>query len=590
VTSLSRKLTLTLILAVLGCLLISLIYLLYRFGIPGWESLAFYGYLCVSSILVLILPFLVLVKVRRWLRTGSTSRESIIDSIAYASPTFTRTAKIRRLLAELLGSLEFALVWPEYLALTVYFWLAYRWHSKNTPMKSGEVRLRDYSVWLSLRSIDLLTSLSVLTMILLLYTLSIAGVTDAAYDRILIVLLGGSVVVRHLRYFVSEAGLIVNLRRLVANPYITFLMILAADFCILVLSFAAISVEELRLALTMDNIGATLQSLFLFGELTQLFEGNALTITQIITSVAGLLFYLALLSAVTNYGDFRPVIDDYVWLAARHNHLGDFRTSLSILHRVQPKDTRTDSLEIGARLGMKDLNIAEQRARAIIQREGYSLTNDRIFQTVLESTILAPLSDDSMLSVVRYGMDLEVSDYLLLTAIAQCLDKSDNLKSGVQELIAPAESKYPLTLALFVVFDNPAHAIELLDKATPGSELEEVVRLVLKLLANSLHDVSLDGEEAVDLSVEEASALRGWLEQDLPLVNDLLAEVSSSMDKVIIITWLTFVIWVVKDVYDKQQIHELDSLLETLKSEATDDPLSEMAVKASETRMRWLES
>jgi hypothetical protein len=192
VTNSARRATLILILTVLGILLLVFVaYLLYRFVLPRWESVAFYVYLFVSLVSLLVFPVVFIVVWKRETRHRRSGREMLLDSFVHVSQASNRIAKLRGYLSVALNTLEDALVWPTILVTVVRHHFTYQ-RMKNMPNQMKEFRLRDFNNQMTMRFPDIYRSFLTLALILLLYMLSITGVTEAGYDRILVIILGAA--------------------------------------------------------------------------------------------------------------------------------------------------------------------------------------------------------------------------------------------------------------------------------------------------------------------------------------------------------------------------------------------------------------
>lgn len=567
-STLMRRINQGLIILAFVALLIFLGYLGYRFVLPRWVPIAFYAYLAlglflqVAGVLVLYREF----------KKAHSIKDTIINSFEQAKERRQLLTRLREAAAHTSGFLEIILVWPA--NAVADFDLAFI----RRRIREEPIQIKEYVVSQSLRFKDLHHSTFALVMTLITYAIAIGGVRRQDYFRAFITIMGASVVLRHIRYSVTTQSLPTSLRRLSASPYVVFILIAVCDFLTLTFSFAVISADALPSALTWQHLSATAIGLYRFRELAGILSGEVLSFTQIMTGMAGLLFYLALLRIAMRFRDFRRDDDDYHWLAARQNLLGDFNAALRYLRRVEERTMTTGWHTIMALIGLNEVERAAHQAELYLGLLGAPATNQNVFAVMYRVCLHGPIPDDSVVSLIRYGIQHEVADLSLQDAVNVLGLNSQSLVEPLSRVVSPVESKYPLTsAALMITADNTAGAIVLLDKATPGSELEEITRLVMRLRA-SLEDPNTTDEE-------DAETLRRWIESTFPTVRELLPSISQATDIVIAFGQLAALKVHAANLGEERLKGQITFLLGDLKEKVSGESDAEFLVKSIEYRL-----
>ncbi len=562
-----RRIKQILLVLILIGLLIFVSYFVYRLVRPRWVPLAFYTYLGAGIFFEVV--------GRLWIRNEIAKSRSLKDQIvssyheALARPQLL--TKARETIASIAGMLAAVVAWPA--TILAGFDLAFfRKRFNNEP-----VHIKSYLVSQSLRLLDFHHSAFALIVTLSMYAIAIAGGSGHGYGRAFIMVMGSSVVLRHIRYSVVTEGLPIGLRRLSTNPYLVFLLIAVCDFLTLTLSFAILTADTVSLAFDQQHLLATAISLYRFQELIRILSGQALSFAQILTGIAGLLFYLALLRIAMSFRDFRRDDEDYHWLAARQNMLGNFAAGFRFLRRVKSITKTTEWHAVTSLLGLNEIERAERRAQSFLIQDGVSPTSDLTFSLMAHASFYAPIPDDSVLSLVRHGLEKQVSDIILQDTTVVFASNSKPVLEGLVEIFTPLHSKYPLTSAQLMILTNDnASAITLLDQAKPGSELEEITRLVMKLRATVADPTTTDEEDA--------EAFLHWIETTFPTIRELLPSLLQPTDKIIAFGQLA-VLKKIATILGQERVQEqLTFILDELKEQLSGQT-GESVIKALEIRL-----
>jgi hypothetical protein len=329
--------------------------------------------------------------------------------------------------------------------------------------------------------------------------------------------------------------------------------------------------------MTFSDIHSTAVSLYQFKELYKLLTGVKLTFAQVAIGSAGLLFYLALFRILTRVKDFRRSDEDYHWLASRQFMLGNFAAGLRYLNSIEKPIPETEFHRVLGLLGVNEIEKAEETARRVIEQKGDKPTTDQVFSVLGGAPLFVPLPEHVIFALMTKAIEDGVSDVYLMDAVGMMAADSLVLRDRLLELLLPTKSDHPLTISLLLILsDKPLDALAVVQQATPGTELEEIVRLVMQLRASLLNP---------NTSYEEDSqTLAKWRDSDLQTVRSILPNLSSKREKALAYGQVGG-IRPLALVFDKQTEQELTYLADQLKAEVRGDAIAEMMVKVTEQRI-----
>jgi hypothetical protein len=332
--------------------------------------------------------------------------------------------------------------------------------------------------------------------------------------------------------------------------------------------------------ITERDITLAAEGLFRFRELTRLLSGVQLSFTEVMIGLAGLLFYLALLRIVLRFKDFRRTDADYHWLASRHNMLGDFAKALRYLANVKSRTAETEVIHIIGLLGVNQIGRAEERTKVLISQNGEQPTIDSIFQIMLDACFLAPIPEGIIASLISAAVENRVADFRLQDAVWFFLMSYPQSATSVENALLQHKDGFPLAYArLLILLDRPSDALHLLEKATPGTELEELIRLVMQLQVCLLNpDTSRD---------EDTQTFQIWAESNLPTIRDLLANLAQPWEKAIAFGQLG-ILRAFASQLGKDREQEIAFLADEVKAQTTADPKADLLARSMEIRLNSL--
>jgi len=533
-----------------------------RFLLPHWPPILFYSYV-ILGVVVSVLGAVVLF---RDLAKTQDTKDRIKSAIADVTQKRSLPNKVRSATATAALTVGSAIVWPVDVLRGIV-----------DTLRAGLTRGKQHILRQSLQSAEQHRSLFVAICISSIYLLGLHGFSGHGYGRLFVYILGASVILRHISYSVELDGLPMRLRRTTGSPYVTFLEIVLADFVSLVLSFTLFSSPRAPSQMTFSDIHSTAVSLYQFKELYKLLTGVKLTFAQVAIGSAGLLFYLALFRILTRVKDFRRSDEDYHWLASRQFMLGNFAAGLRYLNSIEKPIPETEFHRVLGLLGVNEIEKAEETARRVIEQKGDKPTTDQVFSVLGGAPLFVPLPEHVIFALMTKAIEDGVSDVYLMDAVGMMAADSLVLRDRLLELLLPTKSDHPLTISLLLILsDKPLDALAVVQQATPGTELEEIVRLVMQLRASLLNP---------NTSYEEDSqTLAKWRDSDLQTVRSILPNLSSKREKALAYGQVGG-IRPLALVFDKQTEQELTYLADQLKAEVRGDAIAEMMVKVTEQRI-----
>jgi hypothetical protein len=560
---LGRLLTGVLIVALVGLTL----YAAYRYLVPVWPAVVYYIYITLG---LLIQSYGTIILLRR-LKQPDQAKDILLFSLSKAGRVLSAISRLREAVASITIGLSAVFVWPVDVAKGAVFSL------KRKGKDSG---VYDFLINWQMQTSEHLHAAYTAAFIGAIYTLNLAGVADNSYGRAFMFTAAASVLLRHIRYAVEIVGLPVRLRRVAASPYVTFLVIVLCDLSSLVLAFTLLTTGLPPAQITLENFATTASGLFSFSELKRLLVGTQLSARQIAVAMAGLIFYLGLLRILLRFNEFARTDDDYIWLAGNNNFLGKFTTALRFLTNVKATTKEVEYEYMVSLIGVNQVEAATDRTKRVLHHFGEDPNKNRISQVLLEACAVYPIPRHIILTLIERGISEQIQDAILQNSISLLGANSDWLCASAERLITEQKGQYPLTHAALAIAEGCyAEARELLMRAVPGSELDEVVRLGMLLRASVLDPSTTEDEDL--------RAYDQWVQSDLRTIRDLLPALCHPWEKTIAFAQLAFARLVSTIVgHDREQ--EIAFLSDRIKEEVKGNPLAELAVKSIEIRLASL--
>lgn len=505
-----RNLRLVVAVAVALCLVGLLGYIAYRLVLPVWAPVFFFSYLAAGLVAVVgSWAFF-----RRVVLGSLNPREKLKRSAVEAARATARSrlGTVQRVASAVAQYIQVITLWPGALVLAISQWEKRR--GLRPPQARVQGRLQNHE------STDALVALSIL---MICAVLERCGLDAHGYGYVFATLIGIGVLARECRYLIEEDGLPTRLRRVSTRPYFAFVVIVVADVASLVLALTILASRGAAAGITFTHLGESAADLFKFKQLLALLSGRPLPQAEILSGFVGLLFYTAYCRTLLRFREFRQTDDDRHWLAGAHSLLGQFAIALRVLGSVRSPTAATHHGRVVAFLGLNELAQAEREAALYLADSGETITGVRLLRVLIDCAVLAPIPPDSLLSLFKKSVQEEVPDFVLADAVHTFLIMCPSLLKQIRTVTDGAKTSRPLAFGSLAMLDGRfEEARETLDRATPGSEVEEVTREMLRLLAK-LEDPTTSKDDA-------AIAFSEWAAERLPAVAVLVAEVTDPFE------------------------------------------------------------
>ena len=550
---------------VLGLLLL-LGYAVYRYVLPRWVPILFYAYSGLGSVVFIV----GIVRVISQSGKSGSFREDVLKTlrtVAQKSDLPARIARLRDGVAVLARAVAGAIVWP----VDTFFGTLMA--VKNPGITPTEAGVRQ-----NLRLSEHYYSLFALAVTLAVFGLEFRDVDLGKYGAVVLSLVLASTALRHVGYSVQTTPLPAILRRVSANPYLAFLVIIAADFSTLVLALTALSAPGKLSSVTLDDLRGTANQLLQAQEPLKLLRGMKLTEHQVIVGVVGLLFYLALFKTITELKEFKRRDEDYIWLAGAANMLGNFAAALRHLRKVESWNVEARSAEIVALIGVNEIDKAEQKARQLLEHSHKGISPEQIFGAMWQAYLIAPVPEDPLVTLYQHAVTSNVRDALVQDGMG-VIEGNRHLQERALEVFAAAKDKYPLTIArLLALSGDRAAALEIVKQTNFPLLLDEVIASASQLtLTVSNPDTTPEAD---------AQSFRDWAPTALPRIRELMKVAGQPWERVAAFAQAMGVLAIARHLAP-DRVQELTFLCDTFKDESqVEDEV--VGLKAVELRYQSL--
>jgi len=367
---------------------------------------------------------------------------------------------------------------------------------------------------LALRPADLRVAVYNLCLLILILGLAWLRLGPDPLLLVYVELIVIATVARHLSYLVGP--LLSRLRRSRIDPRTYFFAIAASDIATFVLGISALFESGQRLHPTIHDVGHAALDLLTFNNIVDL-ANQSIGHAPII--VISLLVYAVILKSLATYSEFTRTDDDILNVASAFAVLGDFRRARGWLAKERGRTNSSflwrSIIEVGMRDFAKGLDFGRQYRRAIGEDDDLNAT---LVQT-WGATLVVALDATVRLQFMEQEIQWHAADITIALQIDQTLGLSLIPAEDLVSKVLPKLDKdhYPIARAILLIHgDEFDESQKLLDSARPGSEIEEVLRI---LLLGELEAVRLVAGDSKPDQVKQF--LEEWHKRQFPTVKEL---------------------------------------------------------------------
>jgi hypothetical protein len=494
-----RGIILILIAALVGLLA----YAFWRYVLPYWAPILFYLYLILGG----LQGILSIIVVSRSLLRPADISQAITQSIySVTADLITKT----RIIIQMITAIPVDIMcWP----LNIIYGIFTRGENPSSSF-------RELSARANMISIDLRSSIYAFSMVSLLFILSHIGINGHGYGSYIVILFGISIFFRHIGYAITPGGLPRKIRRISNNPYAHFALISLMDFSVIVSSTALFSNIPSLYSVSLKNIFEASKSFFALSDIQTLIENHELSKNQLIIAIFAVVFNISVLSTIARYKEFRRDDEDLIWIATLKMITRNFSEAVRTLVKIKHPTQVSESLSIGAYLGVNNIETALEIAEKIAKSTEKNPNIDTIFVAISNVVMQYQIPKFVLEKVVKIGVQRYVSDYLLMSVIMATFGDTEAI--ALRSTFVGVEANYPLSLSLVDVAEEKFDAArQRLREATPGSEVEEALRLVnLLMLMIGTKETTHEEDEVL---------FSEWLENDLQKIKSIIPSLSDLM-------------------------------------------------------------
>jgi len=476
------------ILATCACILLLVLvgYAFFKYLVPHWVALIFYCYVIVG---VFVLSFGT-IRISASSRRAKTAQEQLYESLRTVfskTDIMTRVRSARDLIAALASALAGAIIWP------VDTWFGFRLgREAGDKALSAEYLALNKSTGVSQHSY----SLFALAITVVTFGLTYRGVRLEIYGPLTLYMMLCNVMLRHLQYFSGTTSLPAILRRTNANPYLLFLLILAADYLTLLLTLTALGHSGSLSTVTLQELrGTSREMLNAKDPLMAILRGQVPGFHRLLVTTAGLGFGLAITKAIFDFKECQRQDEDYAWLAAVDIRLGNFASALRHLGNLTSFNQLSQTLEMVAQLGVNEIAEAEKVSWELIETAKAEQSKEVMFCSLYQCCVQAPIPETVHTGLIRRAIELQIEDVLLQDTLS-ILASVPSEWPAVNDILSKQQDTYPLSFARLLFLEGKwADCFRQADSAARPAPLDEIVRLNL-LLCSKLSETATDDEAA----------------------------------------------------------------------------------------------
>ena len=554
------------VVVVLGLLLLAG-YAVYRYLLPNWVPILFYAYAGLGLVLWIAG---IAKKISDSGKSGNFKDDllNVLRTVTQKTDLTARLTRLRDGAAVIAREIASGILWPVDTLSTLALM------KKNPGVSLTEIGVRQ-----NLRLSEHYYSLFSLAAALVVFGLEFRDVDLGKYGAIALSLVLASAALRHARYSIQSTPLPAVLRRVSANPYLAFLIIIAADFSTLVLTLTALSAPGKPSSVTLNDLRGTANQLLQAQEPLKLLRGTRLTGHQVIVGIVGLLFYLALLKTLTEFKEFKRKDEDNIWLASAANVLGNFAVALRYLRKLESWNVAARAAEIVALIGVNEIDKAEQKVRQFLELSHKDTSPEQIFAIMWQAYLVAPVPEDPLVAVFQHAVNWNVRDAMVQDVMGG-IEGNRHLQERALEVFSAVKDRYPLTIArLLAVSGQRTAALEILKQAQFPVLLDEVIGLVSQLaLTVADPDTTLE---------TDAQSFRDWAPSAVPRIRELMKVAGQPWERIEAYQQVMAVLVVARKLAP-DKVEELTFLCDSFKDE-TQVEEAVVGLKAVELRLQGFE-
>jgi WD40 repeat protein len=464
---------------------------------------------------------------KRW-QTAFASKHQGIDQLSQAF----QGSKVTGRLIALLAAVQAVVAWPV--------------GNLIIRRMAGRTSNLELATWLQLRPRDRSYALFSAA---LMVSISLLAVANLVWRPFLVVIPGLIVfgtACRHLSYLLG--GLPARLRKSQWNPFQTVLIIAACDGVALVLAASLLLAPHSGAYLTLHDLRTGAFDLLAFRKLASLLHDS---VGQVVIAGVGLLFYASVAKTLLTPSLYSRNGSDYSAVALALLLQGEIYNARS--WALKDKDGSLLSLQTRAYVELADDHF-EQAVKYATARQRIKGEDDSIDSALmyLFPLVLILADERELLQFIDNCLDVGASD----ANVALCLTNSLNtgiIDTDTLTALEPRlpEDTYPLSRSLVIGNSGDLDSARaILGRARPGTEIEELIRLI------SLSQ--LDGADPQISEKEQRARQRQWAADALPLIHDAVQDMPQQWKKAAgtnLINHGTFM-----TAYDSEVAHQLWSL------------------------------
>jgi hypothetical protein len=408
---------------------------------------------------------------------------------------------------------------------------------KKQSLLSTRTNNLEYNAGLQLRPLEV--SMAGFNLVLL-GAVTVMGQLNLAWHILLLLTVAAilvAIVSRHISYLLGS--LPERFRRSASNPYRSYVILAACDALSLLLSISLLRSWNHQFHLSWPIVKSSALDLFTLRQISEIASTH--NHGEALISLIGLLFYSAILKTIVNLEQFKRTDDDLRALATSNIMMADFGQARKWLSQEQQRTSASFDLRARIELAAGNFSKAADQVRDSLRLSDKDDDPDSVNRVMSVLSFAAPMSLQLRISYVRYIINSSRSDILTLLAIDNSIvglrpPSESQLKLSVEakeyaQLLADCpEEDYPLSRArLMAMNEDFEEAIGILERAQPGSEVEEIIRLTSACIFECANpNVNMD---------HTRSYVERWLNESLPVVKDLSAGVPVN-DRPVVVSFM----------------------------------------------------
>jgi hypothetical protein len=326
---------------------------------------------------------------------------------------------------------------------------------------------------------------TILVLALCAYLGAYLAPTDVRWERYFLALLAFHTMTRHGLYALALVPLPAQLRRTAGNAYVSFVVIAVCDLATMLLTLnAVLNWNDGQLA-SPDRFWDIFKGLFFAGpsELFQkIVKGDQPSIRELVLSGAGGLYGLTIVRTLYRFSEFRRTDEDYQIIAHSCCLLGKYMDALAYLSRVAKLSEAAHGTRAIAHLGIQQIDKAWGDARRVLELQGESPTDERVFFLLVNLVPLIPAPSASRIALLRRGLALKLRDLVIWQAVWTA-EPGPLLESFKEVFAQSPAAEFPLSrVALFMKRQELEQARELLEGIESENPADQLSKSLLDIL------------------------------------------------------------------------------------------------------------